>query len=231
MSKIIGVTVGSPLSVRRDEIENIMADLAELKYFPIEITAFGHKGTSNTGTISKEIKKEYGSKQYDVNLAWEINKAPKTLTLNGEALDASSTTKYVSNGEGWTLTKRWTLKATDEKDNSDEATFQLSFYKPLYHGALDADVEITREVILGLSKTLNADKKITFKATTGANQKLTFVQPSSYAEPVFTIDPFSYSWVPVKVLENFENSSGYVESYTVWQEPEIIPGTSTVKVT
>lgn len=207
------------------DIKAIKADIAELKYVPIEFGSF---------TVSPSVA-EYGSTVKTVYLNWSLNKPVVSQHITSTSMEGTeelAATDRSKTYDGLSLTKRetYTLVVEDEK-KSIAQTAAIPFYKPVYCGAMDADKEIDRAAVLSLERRLASSRNITFTATTGANQKLTFVQPSNYTEPVFTIDNFPYSWVPVKVLEKFENSSGYVESYTVWQEPEIIPGTSTVKVT
>ena len=208
-----------------EELESIKQDIAELKYDPIAINSF-------TVTPSKV---EVGATVESITLKWTLNKKPKSQLITGNGINAENpavtdSNSYSKTYSGLALTSKaiYNISVTDEKQTITKAT-TLYFYKPLYHGALDANAEITSEVIRSLPQTLNSTKNISFKATTVEGQKLTYAQPASYADPVFTIDNFPYSWNKIATFE-FENSSGHVESYTVWQEPECIPGTSTVSV-
>lgn len=212
------------LAAMRAENRELAADIADLKYVPVKISDF---------TVSPRFA-EYGSTVNKITLKWSLNKdvVSQELRINeegAEILDAAVRSKTY---EGQTLTEKvtYTLEVKDEK-NSIQKEAALEFVKPVYFGAMDADMEIDREAVMGMIRSLEPSRNITFAVNVKENQRLTFIQPSSYSDPVFIIDNLYYSWNPVKVLEDFANESGYVESYTVWQEPNSIPGSPLIKVT
>lgn len=199
-------------------LDDIYEKLGDLMYTPISITSF----TNNKNT------QEMGSIVTEVVLNWNYNKTPKTLMLDSESLDVSLKTKTLS-GQSIKTNKTFTLKATDERDAVSTKTTVITFLNGVYYGVGD-DLEIsgvTNEFILGLTKTLQANKSKTFTVNAGSGKHIYYIIPTRYGTPVFKVGGFEGGFEKLGTV-NFTNASGYSENYDVYKSSNAGLGNTTV---
>lgn len=212
-----------------DRFSTIESQIADLLYKAITITSFKNNGNTTT-TVEK------GSIIADVTLAWETSKTPKTLTLDGNVIDASSTRVALTN-LSITSDKTWTLKATDERDAIATKTTKIAFVHGVYYGVIDSGVTVNSSVIHNLveqnklTKSLQSSKSITFAATANADQHIMFAMPTSYGTPMFKDKDtgFEAGFYKANTM-TFVNSNDYDESYDIWLSTNTGLGTMNVVV-
>lgn len=203
--------VGDRLAVAENHI-------ADLLYQPISITAF----TNSVGNV------ELGEVVEAVVLNWGTNKTPVALELDGEAVDATLTSKTL---EGLSLTKTttWELKATDERGAVAEKSATLSFYNGIYYGAAAAPETIDSAFILGLTdKVLSGTKNRTVSIRGGDGLYAWYAYPKRLGTSLFNIGGFDYEYTLETVP--FTNQHGYEEDYYVYRSGQYAPASLSVTV-
>ena len=226
MSKIIGVTVGTPTSPdkiaeklqiaeMRTQIEKIQSDL---NYVPIAINSL----SLSTSTAEK------GSTVDNLIVTWALNKTPKSQTMNGDtvAVDMRSL-----DFRGLLIDKNTTfaLVVKDERDATASKSVSLSFYNGVYYGAMADGAAITSAAILGLTRKLQGSKGITFTANAGAGYRIAYAIPTAYGTPVFNVGGFDGGFSKAATISH-TNASGHTENYDVWLSDNMNLGSTTVKV-
>ena len=180
--------------------------------------------TNDVNTVEK------GSTVTAVNLSWSTNKTPAKLTLDGAALDDVAATKKALTGLTLTEAKWWTLEMTDEKGNKASKSTGISFVNGVYSGTGTADGDaINKEFIAGLAKTLSTSAKrdYTFNAEGGQYCYIAF--PASYGAVTPNIGGFDGGMKIVKTFD-YENPSGFTESYFVYRTTNAGLGAVTIKL-
>ena len=199
-------------------IGDLRKDIDDLKYVPIEVTA-----------VSNNVKvAELGSTVDAVTVSWSLNKAPASQMVDGVSVDPGDRSKTLT-GLGLTVQRKFTVEVTDERGASHAASTSVSFYNGAYYGLLEDGAALTSAAILGLSRSLQSGRGISFTVNAGASKRIVYAIPSRYGTPVINIGGFDYEWE--KTTIQFTNKSGYTESYDVWQSPQTGLGSTTVKVT
>lgn len=188
----------------------------EFNYKPIAISTF----TNNKNT------QEMGATISDVTLNWTLNKKAKTLTLDGQPVTATDTSKVLS-GQSIKTNKTWTLKAIDERDASATKTTSITFYNGVYWGVAAAAGSYDSTFVLKLTKGLQGSKGKTFTATAGNNEYLYYCVPTRYGAVTFNVGGFDGGFSKVSTFE-FTNASGYKENYDVYKSDNANLGTQTV---
>lgn len=189
----------------------------EFNYEPITINTF----SNNRGTV------EMGSTVTDVTLTWDINKTPTELTLDGEPVTVTDESKQLT-GQTITQNKTYTLIAKDEKDATSQKTTSITFLNGVYWGAKEAPDTNDSAFILSLTKGLQSSRSKTFTVDAAANQYIYYAVPSRYGEVSFNVGGFDGGFTKVQTLD-FENASGYTESYDVYRSDNASLGNTTVK--
>ena len=200
------------------DINNILKDIADLKYVPIAIT----KITNNVGTV------EIGTVVNAPTVSWSLNKSPTKQTLERAELSTDSRAEILSNlilSEN----KTFSLVVTDERGASDSATTSITFLNGVYYGVLENGAIIDSAAILTLTRKLQGSKGITFTANAGATQQIIYAIPTRYGTPNFNVGGFDGGFAKATTF-NFTNGSGYTESYDVWLSENVGLGSTTVKV-
>jgi hypothetical protein len=202
---------------RLDKLEEQMADLL---YEAISITSFSH----NAGT------KEMGDTVKSVALNWAINKTPDTLTLDGETLDVTLTSKALS---GLSITKdngkTWTLKATDERGAVSTNTTSISFQNGIYYGAAAMPDTVNSAFVMALAnKLLSGTKNRTVTIAGGDGLYAWYAYPKRLGTSLFNIGGFDYEYEVETV--SFTNSFGYTEDYYVYRSGQYAPASLSVTV-
>ena len=227
MSKIIGVTVGTPISPAKleeklqiDEMRNQIAKIQDdLNYTEIKITSFSNSSGSplEKGTVIK-----------DVYFAWETNREPTTQSFDGTVVANDVRTMSLTN-KNITTDQTYSLVVTDERGAINGAYTYITFYNGVYYGVVDSGATIDSAAILKLNRKLQGSKGITFAVTAGAGKNIVYAIPSRYGTPNFNVGGFDGGFSKVSTI-NFTNASGYAENYDVWVSDNAGLGSTTVKV-
>lgn len=235
--RIIGVTVGTPISPKaierklqisdmKEQLETLKQDvddiLAEIHYQNIDITAFSCPGA---GTY------EIGTFVPAPNITWTLNKEPASQTINGEALDVTDRSKKYTGSI--TSTNSYKLTVTGQKGEKAEKTGTFTFLNGVYYGVCN-DGDDVEDIMAGLSKKLQNSRGLTFTANAGSGQQHAFAMPnrSPYGTPTFTDAETKLSAGMYLAVENFDftNSSGYTEKYNLWLSSRTGLGEMTIVV-
>ena len=198
---------------------DITADGTISLYKTMAINSF----SNNTNTVEK------GRTINDVTLTWSMNKVPTTLTLDGVAVDTSSTSKAVT-GLGLQSDKTWTLKAVDARNAASQKSTGVYFKNGRYWGVGTVDGSgIDNKFVQGLTKELSSNNSKTFTVNAGVGQYIYYAHPASFGTPVFNVGGFEGGFDLIKTFD-YTNASGFKESYKVWRSKNANLGSTTVVV-
>lgn len=201
---------------RLTELESQMSDLL---YKEISITSFSH----NAGT------KERGSVVTDVTLTWAINKTPKTLTLDGEALDVGLTNKKLT-GLNITKNRSWTLKATDERNKASSKITTISFLNCVYYGMAEQPTTIDSDFIKSLeTKTAPTSTRARSFNAEGDGTYIWYCLPTELGKCSFSSAGFPAAFTLVDTI-SFTNALGHTENFYVYRSDERINKTIPIGV-
>lgn len=216
---------GPPGVIQEEDLQRIAtleADVADLKYVPIAIDALS----------VVPARAEMGENVDSVTVSWMTNKAPVTLSLNGEELDPG-TTLWGSGALGanaYTGTTKFTLKATDERGAEATKSCYLTFYNGVYYGAAPIPETVDSAFILGLAtKTLTDTRKRTVTVTAGEGQYIWYCFPKRMGAAAFKVGGFEGGFDLVQELA-FTNGTGYEETYYIYRSANAGLGTITMEV-
>lgn len=205
-----------------DDIARLIAEVADLKYVPIEITSI-----SNTvGTVEK------GRVITSVTVNWQRNKDAVSQTVDGKAVSADAV-GYAMGFDGFTTNKTITVTATDERGTVATAETRVTFLNGVYYGVLEDGVEINSAAILGLVKSIQSGRSVKFTAEVGSGARIAYAIPASgYGNPVFMDYNTKYGVDMYLAAEKlaFTNVHGYTTEYNVWLSTEIQKNNITVSV-
>lgn len=202
-----------------DRFALIEKDIADLLYKAISITTFA------TSAVTAEL----GSTVNDVTLTWKLNKKPVSVTIDGVAQEAVADGSLSMTGLGLKATKKWTLKATDERGAVATKENSLSFYNGVYYGVGAAQGAYTSEFIRGLTKTLRSTKLASFTVNAGEGQYIYYCLPTRMGACTFTVGGFEGGFELMATM-NFENAYGYKENYYIYRSNNDGLGNTTVGV-
>ena len=213
-------TQGPALDALAERAANLEQQMADLLYEAINIASFSH----NAGT------KEMGDTVKNVSLNWATNKTPDTLTLDGETLDVTLTSKALS---GLSITKdngkAWTLKATDERGAASTKTTSISFQNGIYYGAAAMPDTVNSAFVMALAnKLLSGTKNRTVTIAGGSGLYAWYAYPKRLGTSLFNIGGFDYEYEVETV--SFTNSFGYTEDYYVYRSGQYAPASLSVTV-
>lgn len=205
-----------------DALERIRQQIADIQYVQIEILSF-----SNNINVA-----EIGSTVNEITLNWELNKIPKSATLNSISISGElKTDQSVTIGNAALKTDSvFTLEVTDEKGKTAQGKTAISFYNGIYYGASGIPEALDSAFIRSLTRSLQANRTKTFTIDSGADQYVWYALPSRYGTPVFNVGGFDGGFAKVSTLD-FMNLSSYTEEYTVYRSDNSNIGKKTVKVT
>ena len=203
-----------------NKITALESQIADILYTPIGISSFSH----NAGT------KEMGATVTNVTLSWTTNKMPSALTLDGAAIDKTTTSKTISGlSITWNNNKTWTLKATDERGASDTETTSITFCNGIYYGVGNQVSGFDSSFVTKLNKTLRTHKAYDFTVNP-TDQYIYYAVPKRLGTVLFKVGGFEGGFeVPETV--SVTNSSGYTEDYYVYRSTNKITGSVAVDVT
>ena len=201
------------LALSDERFEKIESDIADLKYFPIEILSFTH----NAGT------KENGDKINSLVLSYELNKLAQKCYLDGierptagEFLKGSfainsnqNTGASIANA-----TRTFSLEVTDERGAAATKSTTVFFYDGIYYGTAAKPDEVDSEFILSLTKILSGNKNRTVNVSGGEGLYFFYAYPASLGTSIFNIGGFDYEFA--SEIVSFENKFGVIKDYIVY---------------
>lgn len=197
-------------------LETMKGQIADLLYEPIAISSF----TNNVNTV------EIGSTVDTVTLSWKTNKTPLTLTLDGVALDAASTSHMLT-GLGLVGNKSFTLKAADERGAAASRTTSVTFQNGVFYGVGTA--EAIASGVSSLKKVLSDSKARTFTVTAGEGEYIWYILPKRLGNCSFKVGGFDGGF-SLHGTMGVTNESGYTEDYSVYRSDNASLGQTTVTV-
>lgn len=210
----------SDLGVMNDKIAALESQVSDILYEPIAISSFSH----NAGT------KERGATVTEVTLSWTTNKTPETLTLDGAALDASTTSKKITGlSLTWDNNKTWKLVATDAREASAEKTTSITFCNNIYYGVGTTEGGFTSDFVTGLSKRLQSAKAYDFTVNP-SDQYIYYAVPTRLGTVTFKVGGFEGGFEAPETV-SVTNGSNYTENYYVYRSTNKITGSTAVDVT
>ena len=255
MSKVIGVTVGTPLSpqmirkklkpvtsvngVEADENGNATLGIsnldggAELQNRMNEL----RDSVADLLYVAIDITKfnhsagtvEMGGTVKELTLSWTLNKTPASQTVNGESLDVSVRSKKLT-GLNITANKSFSMSVTDERGATDSASTTVSFQNGVYYGAGANPATLDSAFILALaSKTLSSAKGRTIDVTAGDGQHIWYALPKRLGTCKFTVGGFEGGFDLVATID-FTNSKGYTEAYYIYRSGQTGLGATKVVI-
>ena len=211
-----GATTAEDVSYGDSTVKKALDDLL---YQAVSISSF----TNNVN------RAEIGSTVNTVVLNWEINKTPAALTLDGADIDAALRTKTIENAN-LKGTKTWRLKATDERGAVSEKTTDISFLNGAYYGSAAIPEAIDKAFVTSLTKKeLTWTRARTVQFTADAGKYIWYAIPARFGTPGFKVGGFDGGFSKVQTFD-FENPSGYTESYDVWRTDNAGLGDTTVVI-
>lgn len=190
---------------------NVQEALDALFYVAPNITSF-------TGGSNNEI----GSTVNNVNLAWAINKAIASQSINQGigSLDAALR-ELALTSQGITSNRTYTLTVSDGT-NQDQASTTVAFLNKRYWG-VSAETTLDDAEIIALSQELSSSRlqSRTFDCTGG--RYFYFAFPASFGTPSFRVGGLAFSDMTV-VTRDFTNASGHTSSYQIWRSTNLQTG-------
>lgn len=224
------VTPGGVPLARLDDVPTNANDIAygdstvgekldDLLYVKIAISGF----KTNVATQEK------GATVTDVTLSWTLNKTPKSQTLDGVTLAVADRSKTFT-GQTITADKTFTLVATDNRDAQASAKAQITFLNGVYYGKGTVGADgVDKAFVAGLTKVLAGSRARTIKVNAGEGEYIFYALPASMGTPTFTSGGFEGGFELIKTFD-YENPSGYTESYNVFRSENHSLGDTTVVI-
>ena len=214
----VGKGTAGDVSYGQYEYATVEDALNALLYKAPAINSF----TNSVNTV------EMGSTVTTVTLNWTTNKTPKTLMLDAEQLEASSTSKTLTS-LSLTSNKTWTLKMTDEKGATATRSTGVTFLNGVYYGVgtVAASGGVTNDFIKGLTKNLAGSKGKTFTVNAAAGQYIYYAVPKRFGTVAFNVGGFDGGFTLLATFQ-FTNASGYAEDYYVYKSDNAGLGNTTV---
>lgn len=203
-----------------NRITDIETQLKLISYVAIKITSF--KASATVAEIGSTIK--------DVSLSWVTNKVPASVTINGETLDPSSTSKMITSAN-LTGDTTYTLTVKDEEGAVDKKSVTIDFLNGAYYGVSDTtdDNNITDAFVKSLTKILSDSKARTIQLTANKGQYIYYCIPARLGTPMFYVGGFEGGFDVVKTFD-FTNANGYTESYNIYRSTHDNLGTTEVVI-
>ena len=202
--------------VRLDEgLEGVKQQIADMLYKEIALSNVSH----NTNV------KEMGDTIKSVNITWQLNKTPKSLTIKDnitgdvEELGVNVRNKFIDgleitmNNRG---TVKWTITAIDERDTkSIVQTPDFSFQNGVYWDVSKKPASVDGNFIGTLrNKSITGSKNLTVSVTGGADMYFWYAYPSRLGESIFHIGGLDYTFKGKRM--QFINKYEHEEEYIVY---------------
>lgn len=202
-----------------DEYKQMIDDLS---YVKIAINSLTATNSSN----------EIGSTVEATDVAWTLNKEPKTqkIKFSSEAEESLGTSVRSKSYTGKKVTSNSIIKltVTDERDASVSKQVAIQFQPKVYYGVSDDPNALDSPAINALTGVLASSKARTFSADAGEGEHIVYIIPSSFGTPTFNVGGFDGGFKKAKTIEH-TNASGYKQNYDIWQSVQ--PGLGNTSVT
>ena len=150
------------------EIEILKEDI---NYKPITINSF----TSNLNKYVYELGTDTIN---SITFSWNLSSTPKSITLT-DCNNVSNSISFVVYTGKVNNTKTFTLKVTDEKNNSASKSITVNFVNPFYYGVYDDS--LNESIITSQNKLVQTKSNKTIKLTY-TDKKVFFATPKIYGE-------------------------------------------------
>lgn len=217
-----GLVGENEFNTLKTKVVTLEGEIADLKYKEIVINSFGAAPSTA----------EMGSTVNGVSLFWGTNKTPTALTLDGASIDASTTSKTVT--DTFASNKTWTLVATDERGATSTKTATLSFLNGVYYGVSNLTEITDSNGVLAtfrdaLTKNLRSGKSTSFSANAGEGEYIYYLLPKRMGTCSFNVGGFDGGFNLINTV-NLKNASGYTEEYYIYRSENVGLGQTTVKV-
>lgn len=188
-----------------------------------------------TSASTTHATNEIGATVTDFNVAWALNKTPKTQKIKfgaeSEEIIEVDVRNKVYTGKNVKGNMNIVLTATDERNATASRTLSVSFQPKVYWGVAVKKAEYADEDLLGLSGNALANGKTrTFTVNAGDDQYILYAIPSSFGVPTFKVNGFEGGFVKANTFEH-TNASGYSQNYDVWKSVNPNLGNTQVVVT
>lgn len=203
-----------------DEYKKIVDDL---NYTKIAINSMTATNSNN----------EIGATVTDTDVAWTLNKTPKTQKIKfsseaEESLGADVRSKSYT-GKSVQSNSIIKLTVTDERDAEVSRQVTIQFQPKVYYGVSADPNALDSSVINALTGVLASSKARTFSANAGEGEYIVYIIPSSFGTPTFNVGGFDGGFKKTKTIEH-TNASGYKQNYDVWQSVNAALGQTSVTV-
>lgn len=163
---------------------------------------------------------EMGSTVEEVVLAYNLNKTPATLTLDGAAQPPAKTGTFTR--ENVSANKTYSLTASDNGSATHSPatatkTASINFYNRVYYGAAAAPETLDGEFLQGLANAiLSGTRARTVTVNAPAGQYVWYAVPKRLGACTFKIGGFTGGFEPAQEI-SVTNASGYTEAYYVYR--------------
>lgn len=203
-----------------DEYKKIVDDL---NYTKIAINSMTATNSNN----------EIGATVTDTDVAWTLNKTPKTQKIKfsseaEESLGADVRSKSYT-GKSVQSNSIIKLTVTDERDAEVSRQVTIQFQPKAYYGVSEDPNALDSPAINALTGVLASSKARTFSANAGEGEYIVYIIPSSFGTPTFNVGGFDGGFKKTKTIEH-TNASGYKQNYDVWQSVNAALGQTSVTV-
>lgn len=203
-----------------DEYKKIVDDL---NYTKIAINSMTATNSNN----------EIGATVTDTDVAWTLNKTPKTQKIKfsseaEESLGADVRSKSYT-GKSVQSNSIIKLTVTDERDAEVSRQVTIQFQPKVYYGVSADPNALDSPAINALTGVLASSKARTFSANAGEGEYIVYIIPSSFGTPTFNVGGFDGGFKKTKTIEH-TNASGYKQNYDVWQSVNAALGQTSVTV-
>lgn len=142
-----------------------------INYKPITINSF----TSNLNKYVYELGVDTIN---SITFSWSLSSTPKSITLT-DCNNVSNSISFVVYTGKVNNTKTFTLKVTDEKNNSASKSITVNFVNPFYYGVYDDS--LNESIITSQNKLVQTKSNKTIKLTY-TDKKVFFATPKIYGE-------------------------------------------------
>ena len=203
-----------------DEYKKIVDDL---NYTKIAINSMTATNSNN----------EIGATVTETDVAWTLNKTPKTQKIKfsseaEESLGADVRSKSYT-GKSVQSNSIIKLTVTDERDAEVSRQVTIQFQPKVYYGVSADPNALDSEMINALTGALASSRARTFSANAGTGEYIVYIIPSSFGTPTFNVGGFDGGFKKAKTIEH-TNASGHKQNYDIWQSVNAALGQTSVTV-
>lgn len=204
-------------------ISQLEADVADLKYVPIEVTSFSVTPASA----------EKGQTLNSVSLMWALNKTPEKITIGSNEPTPTKAGTLALDGQQITKNRDFWIVATDERGTQASKKASVTFYNGVYYGVAEAPATYDSAFIIALGKSgkkvLRSSKLSPFTVTAGAGQYIYYCLPTSMGPCSFKVGGFDGGFDLV-ATPAYTNEYGHEEAYYIYRSTNAGLGETTVEV-